>query len=198
MGADKAMLPWPPPCAGRLTTTWRPRCSPPRSGLRSIHATQRRRCGQKRSSRRRHRRCMRRIPRPQPQSRKRSIQFPADRIARSFISRLRLRHDHARRLPAIQRLLARASLALLPARAAQDIWAVAPENDGKHGHPLLVSRQLIAHFLEAPATGNAREILHEHAQRVAYISVPESLEKAGLNTPEDYEALAGKAPPAAR
>jgi molybdenum cofactor cytidylyltransferase len=75
---------------------------------------------------------------------------------------------------------------------AQGIWAVAPENDGKHGHPLLVSRELIAHFLDAPVTGNAREVLHAHAQRVAYIPVPDSLEKAGLNTPEDYEALAEK------
>ncbi len=72
----------------------------------------------------------------------------------------------------------------------QGIWAVAPENDGKHGHPLLVSRELIAHFLDAPHTSNAREVLHSHAQRVAYVSVPDSLEKAGLNTPEDYEALA--------
>jgi CTP:molybdopterin cytidylyltransferase MocA len=74
----------------------------------------------------------------------------------------------------------------------QGIWAVAPENDGKHGHPLLVSRELIAQFLDAPDTGNAREVLHAHAQRVAYIRVPDSLEKAGLNTPEDYEALAEK------
>ena len=75
---------------------------------------------------------------------------------------------------------------------AQGMWAVAPENDGKHGHPLLVSRELIAQFLDAPDTSNAREVLHAHAQRVAYISVPDSLEKAGLNTPEDYEALAEK------
>ena len=75
---------------------------------------------------------------------------------------------------------------------AQGIWAVAPENNGKHGHPLLVSRELIAQFLDAPVTGNAREVLHAHAQRVVYISVTDSLEKAGLNTPEDYEAFAGR------
>ena len=74
----------------------------------------------------------------------------------------------------------------------QGIWAVAPENDGKHGHPLLVSRELIAHFLDAPVTANAREVLRANSQRVAYIPVPDSLEKAGLNTPEDYEALAEK------
>jgi molybdenum cofactor cytidylyltransferase len=81
---------------------------------------------------------------------------------------------------------------------AQGIWAVAPENDGKRGHPLLVSREMIAQFLDAPATTNAREILHAHSQRVAYIPVPDSLEKAGLNTPEDYEATAAKTSSARR
>ena len=75
---------------------------------------------------------------------------------------------------------------------ARGLWAVAPENDGKHGHPLLVGGELIAHFLDAPDTSNAREILHAHAQRIAYIPVPDSLEKAGLNTPEDYAALTEK------
>jgi molybdenum cofactor cytidylyltransferase len=79
---------------------------------------------------------------------------------------------------------------------AQGIWAVAPENDGKHGHPLLITRDMISRLLDAPVTSNARAVLHANAQRVAYVSVPDSLEKAGLNTPEDYEALAEKTPPA--
>ncbi len=81
---------------------------------------------------------------------------------------------------------------------AQGMWAVAPENDGKHGHPLLVSDQMIARFLEAPVTGNAREILHTHAHRVAYVSVSDSLDKAGLNTPEDYQAITAKQTPSPR
>ncbi|HEY1806101.1 MAG TPA: nucleotidyltransferase family protein [Terracidiphilus sp.] len=81
---------------------------------------------------------------------------------------------------------------------AQGMWAVAPENDGRHGHPLLVGREIIMKFLDAPVTTNAREILHAHAHRVAYVSVPDSLEKAGLNTPEDYEALSAKTIPRLR
>lgn len=73
---------------------------------------------------------------------------------------------------------------------AQGIWAVVPENDGKHGHPLLVTRNMINRLLDAPVAGNARVVLHANAERVAYVSVPDSLEKAGLNTPEDYEAQA--------
>jgi molybdenum cofactor cytidylyltransferase len=73
---------------------------------------------------------------------------------------------------------------------ARDLWAVAPENNGKHGHPLLANRNLIDAFLAAPLTSNAREVLHAHAQRTEYFAVPDTLAKAGLNTPQDYTALA--------
>jgi molybdenum cofactor cytidylyltransferase len=75
-----------------------------------------------------------------------------------------------------------------------DFWAVAPEHDGKHGHPLLANRDLIDAFLKAPITGNAREVLHAHASRVVYVPVPESLAKAGLNTPQDYAAAEWNSP----
>jgi molybdenum cofactor cytidylyltransferase len=83
--------------------------------------------------------------------------------------------------------LERLHYAFLGALTAR-FWAVAPEHDGKHGHPLLANRDLIDAFLEAPVTGNAREVLLVHASRVVYVSVPESLAKAGLNTPQDYAA----------
>src|SRR5208337_903809 len=51
-------------------------------------------------------------------------------------------------------------------------WAAAPEHDGKHGHPLLASHDLIDAFLKAPITGNAREVLHAHVSRVVYVPVP--------------------------
>ena len=43
---------------------------------------------------------------------------------------------------------------------------------------------------KADITGNAREVLHAHASHVVYVPVPEPLAKAGLNTPEDYAAVA--------
>lgn len=85
--------------------------------------------------------------------------------------------------------LQRLHQAFLGALAAGS-WAVAPEHDGKHGHPLLASRELIDAFLNAPITGNAREVIHAHASRVLYVPVPESLAKAGLNTPQDYASVA--------
>jgi len=71
-----------------------------------------------------------------------------------------------------------------------DCWAVVPEHEGQHGHPLFASRDLIDAFLKAPVTGNAREVLRVNASRVVYVPIPEPLAKAGLNTPEDYAAIA--------
>jgi molybdenum cofactor cytidylyltransferase len=91
------------------------------------------------------------------------------------------------------------SLALLSAsfeRAlAGGLWVVAPENNGKHGHPLLVNREMIDAFLSAPVTCNARKVLHAHAERIEYVPVPDRLARAGLNTPEDYAAQAATTPP---
>ena len=68
-------------------------------------------------------------------------------------------------------------------------WGVAPENSGKRGHPLLVNRELIEAFLQAPVTSNAREIKRAHAQRIEVVPVPDSLVSVDLNTPEEYAAL---------
>jgi molybdenum cofactor cytidylyltransferase len=78
---------------------------------------------------------------------------------------------------------------------SRGLWAVAPENSGKHGHPLLANRDIIDAFLAAPVTSNAREVLRAHAGRIEYVSVSESLVTTGLNTPEEYSALTSKSPP---
>ncbi|MFZ1940404.1 MAG: NTP transferase domain-containing protein [Terracidiphilus sp.] len=90
--------------------------------------------------------------------------------------------------------LALASLTLLresfQRALARDMWAVAPENSGKHGHPLLVSHNFIRRFLDAPVTSSAREIIHAHADRIEYVPVPDDLSRAGMNTPEEYASYA--------
>jgi CTP:molybdopterin cytidylyltransferase MocA len=68
-------------------------------------------------------------------------------------------------------------------------WGVAPENNGKHGHPLLASRSLIEAFLSAPSTSNAREVKHAHGQRIASVPVADSLVSVDVNTPKEYAAL---------
>ena len=71
---------------------------------------------------------------------------------------------------------------------ASGCWAVIPDHDGKHGHPLLASRAIIEAFLNAPITSNAREVLQAYSSCVVYVPVPELLTEAGLNTPQDYAA----------
>ena len=69
-------------------------------------------------------------------------------------------------------------------------WGAAPENNGRRGHPLLASRELIEAFLSAPVASNAREIKRAHAGRIEAVAVPDSLVSVDVNTPEEYAALA--------
>ena len=72
---------------------------------------------------------------------------------------------------------------------SRGMWAVQPENSGRHGHPLLASRALIDAFLAAPPTTNARAVKHQHTQHIESVSVPEKLLTVDVNTPEQYAAL---------
>jgi len=80
---------------------------------------------------------------------------------------------------------------LVEAFAARNysIWAVVPEYQGKHGHPILVGREMIEAFLRAPATATAREVEHAHQGRIQYIATSDPLVTANLDTPEDYASL---------
>jgi molybdenum cofactor cytidylyltransferase len=69
------------------------------------------------------------------------------------------------------------------------VWAVVPEYQGKHGHPILIGRELMEAFLRAPASANAREIEHANQQRIAYVAVEDRLVAANVDTPEDYASL---------
>ena len=77
---------------------------------------------------------------------------------------------------------------------ADDRWAVAPESHGRRGHPLFANRALMDAFLSAPLTSNAREVKHAHAQRFAYVPVPDPQLSVDMNTPEEYAAVAALAP----
>lgn len=72
-------------------------------------------------------------------------------------------------------------------------YAVVPEHNGRHGHPLVAGRELIRAFLSAPVTANAREIKHACGRAIEYVPVSEPLISVDLNTPEQYAALRGEA-----
>jgi molybdenum cofactor cytidylyltransferase len=68
-------------------------------------------------------------------------------------------------------------------------WALIPEYAGKHGHPIFLAREMMEEFLKAPATGNAREILHQNHEHIAYFEVDDPLVTVNVNTPDEYAAL---------
>jgi molybdenum cofactor cytidylyltransferase len=76
--------------------------------------------------------------------------------------------------------------------APQSVWASVPEYSGKHGHPFVAGREMIEKFLQAPATGSARDIEHRCQEHIQYLSVDDPNVALNINTPEDYAALVPK------
>jgi molybdenum cofactor cytidylyltransferase len=68
-------------------------------------------------------------------------------------------------------------------------WAVIPEYQGKHGHPILAGRELMEAFLRAPETANAREVEHAHQGEIQYVPIDDPLVAVNVDTPEQYAAL---------
>jgi len=69
------------------------------------------------------------------------------------------------------------------------MWAVVPEFQGKHGHPILAGREMIEAFLRAPATASAREVEHAHQDKIAYVPVNDAFVATNVDTPDEYAAL---------
>ena len=70
-------------------------------------------------------------------------------------------------------------------------WAVVPEYQGKHGHPILADREMIEAFLRAPVSSSAREVEHQNEAHIQYVPVDDPYVAANVNTPQEYAALAG-------
>jgi molybdenum cofactor cytidylyltransferase len=68
-------------------------------------------------------------------------------------------------------------------------WAVVPQYESAHGHPILIGREMIEAFLRAPVTSNAREVEHAHQERIAYFETADPLVMTNLDTPEAYASL---------
>ena len=68
-------------------------------------------------------------------------------------------------------------------------WAVVPQYAGRHGHPIVIAREMISAFLQAPATATAREVEHEHQQRIEYVAVDDPAVVLNVDTPDDYNRL---------
>jgi molybdenum cofactor cytidylyltransferase len=73
--------------------------------------------------------------------------------------------------------------------APTEIWLVVPEFGGKHGHPILISRELIELFLRSPAEASARDIEHQNQQHIQYVPVDDSAVTLNVDTPQEYSSL---------
>jgi molybdenum cofactor cytidylyltransferase len=73
--------------------------------------------------------------------------------------------------------------------AASGVWAVIPEYSGRHGHPILLTREMIEVFLKASSTANAQEIEHQYQNHIRYLAVDDPSVTQNVNTPQDYAAL---------
>src|SRR4051812_26679242 len=72
---------------------------------------------------------------------------------------------------------------------AQSAWAVVPEYQKKHGHPIFAGREMIEAFLRAPDSSNARDIEHAHQNRIVYVPVDDPFVVSNVDTREQYTAL---------
>lgn len=70
-----------------------------------------------------------------------------------------------------------------------NVWAVVPEHEGKHGHPIVVGREMIEAFLRAPITASAREIEHVNQSHISYLQTRDPRVTTNVDTPEDYASL---------
>ncbi|MBZ5646687.1 MAG: nucleotidyltransferase family protein [Acidobacteriia bacterium] len=68
-------------------------------------------------------------------------------------------------------------------------WAVVPEYEGKHGHPVVIGREMIEAFLKAPAGSTARDVEHSVQSRILYFPVTDPGVVTNVDTPEDYQRL---------
>jgi molybdenum cofactor cytidylyltransferase len=74
-------------------------------------------------------------------------------------------------------------------------WAVVPEYGDRHGHPILIGREMLEAFLKAPEASNAREVEQQHRARIEYVPVDDPMIAINVDTPEQYAALPSSSQP---
>ncbi len=68
-------------------------------------------------------------------------------------------------------------------------WAVVPEREQRHGHPIVIGREMIEAFLRADANATAREVEHANQNRIRYVEVDDPHVTMNVDTPADYAQL---------
>lgn len=66
---------------------------------------------------------------------------------------------------------------------------VIPQMDGRHGHPVLITREIVAEILALPANSQARAAMHRHAGEIEYIDVADAGILDDVDDPQAYRRL---------
>jgi molybdenum cofactor cytidylyltransferase len=96
--------------------------------------------------------------------------------------------------PPVRRETIETLLSAFERATAQRKWAVIPEYEGKHGHPILIANELLEAFLEAPDNSNAREVQRAHQSEIEYLPVDDPNVALNINTPGEYASLPSSLP----
>jgi len=82
------------------------------------------------------------------------------------------------------------TLELLAARfEAEQALVTVPTHAGKHGHPVLIARPLIAELLALPPDAQASDVIHRHVDRTSYVEVPDAAVLVDIDDPAAYAEL---------
>ena len=68
-----------------------------------------------------------------------------------------------------------------------------PRYQGRRGHPIWLSRELIPEFLALPVDGAARDVVRSHALQTEFVDVDDPGILADIDDPEAYRNLTGAA-----
>ena len=86
--------------------------------------------------------------------------------------------------------LQRSTLQLLARRFQADHAPVTvPTLDGKHGHPVCISRSLISELLVLDAFARASDVIHRYRDQTIYVPVPDAAVTRDVDDPETYRAM---------
>ena len=66
-----------------------------------------------------------------------------------------------------------------------------PRHQGRRGHPIWFSRELVAEFLGLPEDGAARDIVRSHAAQTEFLDVDDAGILADIDDPAAYGRLTG-------
>jgi molybdenum cofactor cytidylyltransferase len=86
-------------------------------------------------------------------------------------------------LPSIRR----STIAVVAASAVAMITI--PRCGGRNGHPVRISRGIMAELLALPEDAQARDVLHRHREDTLFIEIHDPGILHDVDTPTDYEAL---------